>query len=356
MNVSRYELYRRIPDWIEQGLEDGSLQMGPGGVIRHRIGVNEDSIAAIVRTPSPNGSTLMTDRSSHPSDLIQTHAAVSRSAAKVTDEQQTELTDIASQIASAVDLYVAEIYPGSIAVRNVISDVLNGFSLARIDDHLQQVEHAVSSTLDMVQQSLAALRDLGDLQFVSFTTEVERGVELLQRGLNSGDSDYFVRAVKRLEEGIADVRTVLRTMDGERMLENAFRTQHLLRIAALCASGEMQAMALTDKSLETRVASLKTHQSLWKDVHFRLCDIPGPASRLPTLAMLQTQKEHGLMRTRQQWIQESRRMIDILQAESAFLTAMQSIPESELGATSRDGSKSDSAVLCLVNRDSVPSE
>ncbi len=354
--MPEYEIHRQVPAWIERGLEDGSLRKGTGGVIRHAFGINKDRVTAIIRSPSTNGSPLKIDRPGHPfgavTDPIEARVPLPRPAGTADAERRAEVTDTVAQIAGAVDLYVSEIGPGSIAAVDVIGDMLFGLALARIDGHLQLLQRGVSATLELVGQSLAALRDLGDLQVVGFTTEVGRGVELLQRGVTSGDREYFVRAAERLEEGIADIKTVLQTTSGEQMLENAFRTRHLLRVAALCASGEMQAMALADSSFERRIASLEAHRELWKLVFGRLRDTPGPAFRLPTLAMLQTEKQQGLMGTRRRWMQQARLMLEILEAEGAFIEAMQGIPESELKAWKGNGGERDGgqAVLCLVRR------
>jgi len=355
--MSRYKLHRRIPGWIERGLGEGSLVKGPGGVIRCRSGINKDAVVAIVRLPPTNGSPLHARQhgqtSAARSDGARAWALDSRPPDLVV-QQQTSFVDAASQVAGIVDLYVSELGSGSIAAVDVIGDMLFGFALARIDGHLQLVERAVSNTLDMVRHSLRALRDVGDLQVVGFTVQVERGVELLQRGLDSGDRAYFARAAERLEEGFADIRTVLRTMSGEQMLENASQIRQLLRAAALCATGEMQAMLLADKGLETRIASLKAHQSFWKEVRDRLQEIPGPATRLPTLAMLRTEKERGLMNTRRKWMEQVQQMLETLQGEEAFLQALQTIPESELGAMTSGDADGAGAVLCLVNREAVP--
>jgi hypothetical protein len=186
------------------------------------------------------------------------------------------------------------------------------------------------------------------LQFVGFTTRVGQGVELLNRGLQGKDRDYFVRAAQRFEEGIADIKTALSTMDGERMLENASQVQHLLRAAALCAAGEMQAMVLSETDMDSRIASLRSHRELWTQVGQRLRQLPGPASRLPTAAMLKTEREQGLMTTRRRWTQEAQQMLEIIEAEVAFLQAAQTLLDAEPGAGGKGTTGAEDSPLCLV--------
>ncbi len=88
--------------------------------------------------------------------------------------------------------------------------------------------------------------------------------------------------------------------------------------------------------------------SFWQGILDRLNDVPGPSRRIPTLAMLETQSELGLMRTKDLWAQATQSLLDIMEGELAFIETLKTLPPKDLEQMQKKSQVSRQAVFCLV--------
>lgn len=266
--MALYQVLLDIPGEIERGLSSGALVRNAAGVIRHAVGPHRGEIVAHLREASGFNPLAM-----HPQSIVPPVASIG----------------------------------------------LQTTTLVYLKVRLDRIERLTGEVLSVAREALATVTRIEQVQYVAFTKMIGRGLEYLERSVGSQNREGLAEAQKCFVYGLADLRTLLATHNGESMLEHAPNVRVLLRAAALGAVAEMRAMSFAQVERRGQLTALGAHRSFWAALVDCLAGVPGPSERLPTLQMLEANPEGGPEATRRRWLNEAQSFVDMIDGEARLL-------------------------------------
>jgi hypothetical protein len=268
-----YHVMLAVPEYIHQGLQNGSLVRNAAGVIRHAIGPNKGNIVAHLREAAP----------------VRMQEAVGPSSPS-----------------------------GDLLASNMATLALQAATMAYLQVRFDAIEHQLTQVLRISQDTYAAVRKIRDFQYLDYATMWVRGFEALQRFQDGGGHHHLKDACRAFRDAIADLKRLLMTHDGEQLLGTAAQIELLLRLAAAGAAAEIQALTLAKAPAEEQAAALRSHRQFWSEFLGRLEDVPPPTRRFPTLEMLRSGPMGHLERQRR-WQFEATTLIETFDVENFLL-------------------------------------